>query len=68
MKIEIDLWGLMGKHKMTATKLAEVTWLTPVQISHIKNGRTSKIELKTLEKLLEAFNCEPNDLIKITRK
>jgi len=67
MKIEIDLWGLMGKHKMTATKLAQVTWLTPVQISHIKNGRTTKIGINTIEKLLEAFDCEPNDLIKIKK-
>ncbi len=68
MKIEIDLWGLMGKNKMTATQLAKITWLTPVQISHIKNGKTTKIGINTIEKLLEAFDCEPNDLIKITRK
>lgn len=67
MKVEIDLWWMMGKHKMTALKLAEITWLTSVQISHIKNGKTSKIELKTLEKLFQAFDCEPNDLIKLTK-
>jgi len=68
MSIEINVWELMGKHKMTARELAKISWLTPVQISHIKNGKTKKIELKTIEKLLEAFNCEPNDLIKVIKK
>lgn len=67
MRIEINLWELMWKHKMTAVKLAENTWLTPVQISHIKNGKTKKIELQTIAKLLEAFDCTPNELIKIIK-
>lgn len=67
-KLEINLWELMGKNKLTALKLSEITWLTPVQISHIKNGKTTRIGLETIERLLEAFDCEPNDLFKITKK
>jgi DNA-binding Xre family transcriptional regulator len=67
MKIEINLWELMGKNKMTALKLSSLTWISPIQISNIKNGKTSKIELQTIAKFLEAFDCTPNDLIKIIK-
>jgi putative transcriptional regulator len=65
MHIEINLWELMGKNKMTAIELSKITWLSPIQISNIKNWKTKKIELKTIEKLIKAFNCSPNDLFKI---
>ncbi len=67
MRVEINLWELMGKKKMTAIELAEKTWISPIQISKIKNGKTKKIELQTIAKLLEAFECTPNNLIKIIK-
>ena len=68
MKVEINLWELLGKNKMTALDLSKISWLSPVQISNIKNGKTTKIGLETIEKLLTAFDCTPNDLFKITNK
>lgn len=68
MKIEINLWELLGKHKMTARELSKLTWISPIQISNIKNGKTKKIELQTIAKFLKAFSCTPNDLIKIIEK
>ncbi len=68
MDIEINLWELMGKNKMTAIDLSKATWISPIQISNIKNGKTKKIELQTIAKLLKAFNCTPNDLIKIIKE
>jgi DNA-binding Xre family transcriptional regulator len=67
MKIEINLWELMGKHKMTALKLSSLTWISPIQISKIKNGKTTKINLQTIAQFLKAFDCEPNDLFKIIK-
>lgn len=67
MNIEINLWELMGKNKMTAIDLSKITWISPIQISNIKNWKTKKIELKTIAKLLNAFDCTPNDLIKIIK-
>ena len=68
MKIEINVWELMAKNKMTAIKLSEITWISPIQISNIKNWKTTKIGLNTIEKLLIAFECTPNDLFKIIKK
>ena len=67
MKIEINLWELMGKNKMTALKLSSLTWISPIQISKIKNWKTTKINLQTIVEFLKAFDCEPNDLFKIIK-
>ncbi|MFK7779773.1 MAG: helix-turn-helix transcriptional regulator [Candidatus Gracilibacteria bacterium] len=68
MKIEINLWELMGKNKMTAIELSKITGISPIQISNIKNGKTTKIGLDTIAKLLKAFDCTPNDLFKIIKE
>jgi len=65
MKIEISLWELMRKNKMTGIKLSSLIWISQLQISNIKNGKTKSIGLDTIAKLLTAFECEPNDLFKI---
>lgn len=65
MKIEINLWWLLGENKMTARALSEKTWLSPQQISHIKNWKTTKISFDTIAKFLKAFDCKPNDLFTI---
>ena len=68
MKLEINLWELLAKNKMTAKKLSDMTWISPVNISRIKNGKTVSIGLDTIAKLLTAFECEPNDLFKIIKE
>ena len=67
MKIEICLWELMRKNKMTGTKLSNITWISQLQISNIRNEKTTSIGLDTIAKLLTAFECEPNDLFKIIK-
>ena len=68
MSLHINLWELMKKRNITAIKLAELTWLTPEHISVIKNWKTKKIELVTIEKLLKHLNVEPNDLFKYKKE
>jgi len=64
MTIYINIWELMKKEWLTAVKLAKLTWLTPEHISVIKNWKTQRIELKTIDKLLRYLKAEPNDLFK----
>lgn len=66
MNVQINLKELMKKKWIKAIQLAELTWLTPSQISKIKNGKPKKIELHTIDLLLKALDCSPNDLIIIT--
>lgn len=64
MNLHINLWELMNKKWITAVKLSALTWLTPEHISKIKNWKTKKIELSTIDKLIQQLDVEPNDLFK----
>ena len=64
MTIYINIWELMKQKWLTAVKLAKLSWLTPEHISVIKHWKTKKIELETIEKLLNTLEVEPNDLFK----
>lgn len=66
IKIEIDLWGLMAKHKMNAVELSNKTWISEAQLSNIKAWNTKGIEFETMKKFLLVFDCQIQDLIKVT--
>lgn len=66
MSIYINLEELLLKKGMKAIELSKVANLTPEHISLIKNWKTTKIELATIEKLLRHLDAEPNDLFKYT--
>lgn len=67
MKIEINLWELLGKNKMTVKKLSEATWISKQQLYNIKHWKTTKITFDIIIKLLKELHCEPNDLFKIIK-
>lgn len=67
MKVEINLSELLRKNKMNSRDLARKSGISYQQISNIKIWKTRRIGLDTIEKLLEAFQCEPNDLFVITQ-
>lgn len=62
MALYINLTQLMKEKWINALKLSKLTWLTPEHISVIKRGKTSQIKLDTIEKLIIAFEIEPNQL------
>lgn len=60
--LQVNLRELLGKHRMTIKDLSEKTHLSEQQLCLIKHGKTKKISFSVLEKLLQTFGCEPNDL------
>lgn len=68
MKVDINLWELLAKKRITAKKLSEITGISEQQIWSIKNGKTTKISFDTLAKFLDAFDCNINDLFIITKE
>ena len=67
MKIEINLWELLGKNKLTIKALSELTGISRQQLHNIKHWKTNKISFEVIEKLLKGLKCEPNDLFKIIK-
>jgi putative transcriptional regulator len=61
--IVINVDVMLAKRKMSVTELTERVGLTMANVSLIKNGRVKAIKLSTLDKICEALNCQPGDIL-----
>ena len=67
MKVLVNIDKLLSKNTMSLYKLSKRTWISYNALKNIRDNTTSKIEFDTIQKLLLAFRCKPNDLFKITK-
>lgn len=63
MPIEINLDVMMAKRKISSNELAEKIDITPANLSVLKTGKAKAVRFSTLEKLCEALNCQPGDIL-----
>jgi putative transcriptional regulator len=54
---------MMVKRKKSLKDLAEEIGITNANLSILKNNKAKAIRFNTLEKLCEALDCQPGDLI-----
>lgn len=54
---------MLAKRKMSVTELAERVGITIANISILKNGKAKALKISTLEKLCEALDCQPGDIL-----
>ena len=54
---------MLAKRKMSVTELAEKLEITLANVSVLKNGKAKALKISTLEKLCEALQCQPGDLM-----
>jgi len=59
--INVDV--MLAKRKMSVTELTERVGLTMANISLIKNGKVKAVKLATLDKICEALECQPGDIL-----
>ena len=64
--INVDV--VLAKRKMSVTELTERVGLTMANVSLIKNGKVKAIKLSTLDKLCEALNCVPGDILEYRKE
>lgn len=65
--IVINVDVMLAKRKMSVTELTERVGITMANVSLIKNGKVKAIKLSTLEKLCQALDCQPGDLLEYRR-
>lgn len=63
MPIEINLDVMMAKRKISSNELAEKIDITPANLSVLKTGKAKAVRFSTLEKLCEALDCQPGDIL-----
>jgi len=59
--INVDV--MLAKRKMSVTELTEQVGLTMANVSLIKNGKVKAVKLATLDKICEALDCQPGDIL-----
>lgn len=61
--IIVNLDVMMAKRKISSNELAELIGITPANLSILKTGKAKAIRFSTLDKLCEALNCQPADIL-----
>jgi len=59
--INVDV--MLAKRKMSVTELAERVGFTMANVSMLKNGKIKALKMSTLDKLCEALDCQPGDIL-----
>lgn len=59
--INIDV--MLAKRKMSVTELSQRVGITMANISILKNGKAKAVKIETLNKICEALQCQPGDVL-----
>lgn len=59
--INIDV--MLAKRKMSVTELSEKVGITLANMSILKNGKAKAIKVETLDKICDALDCQPGDIL-----
>lgn len=68
MPIVVNIDVMMAKRKISAGELAEKIGITPANLSILKNNKAKAIRFSTLEKLCEALECQPSDILEYVKE
>ncbi len=63
MPIIVNLDVMMARRKMSLSELAEKVDITLSNLSILKTGKAKAIRFSTLEKICEALQCQPADIL-----
>ena len=63
MTILVRLDVLLAERKMKSRELAQYIGITEPNLSLLKSGKVKGIRFDMLEKICEALNCQPGDLL-----
>ncbi|MBQ3584255.1 MAG: helix-turn-helix transcriptional regulator [Lachnospiraceae bacterium] len=63
MAIIVNIDVMLAKRKMSVTELSNRVGITMANISILKNGKAKAIKIETLDKICEALDCQPGDIL-----
>ena len=61
--IIVNLDVMMARRKISAGELAERVGITPANLSILKNNKAKAVRFSTLDKICEALDCQPGDIL-----
>ena len=63
MPIIVNLDVMMAKRKIGLMELAEKIYITPANLSILKNNKAKAIRFSTLEDICQVLDCQPADIL-----
>lgn len=63
MPIIVNLDVMLAKRKMSMTELSEQVGVTMANLSILKNGHAKAVRFSTLERICQALECQPGDIL-----
>ena len=63
MPIVVQLDLMLARRKMRSRDLAAAVGITEVNISLLKSGKVKGVRFDTLERICDALQCQPGDLL-----
>ena len=66
--IIVNLDVMMAKRKISSQELAEKVGITQANLSILKTNKGKAIRFSTLEKICEALECTPGDILDYEKK
>lgn len=63
MPIIVTLDVMLARRKMRSKELAERLGITVQNVSLLKSGKVKGVRFETLEKICEALDCTPGDIL-----
>lgn len=68
MPIIVNLDVMLARRKMRSRELAERIGITEQNVSLLKSGKVKGLRFETLEKICEALDCQPGDLLEFRKE
>lgn len=66
--IEVRVDGLLGKQGRSFYWLAKETGISHTTLWRLKKGKALGINFVTLEKICQALNCQPGDVLRLAEE
>ena len=63
MPIVANLDVMLARRKMRSKELAEQIGITEQNVSLLKSGKVRGVRFETLEKICQALDCQPGDIL-----
>ena len=61
--IVVNLDVMLARRKMRSKELAEIIGITEANLSLLKSGKVKGVRFETLDKICDALECQPGDLL-----
>jgi len=63
MAIIVNLDVMLARRKLRSKELAERIGITEQNVSLLKSGKVKGVRFDTLDKICEALDCQPGDIL-----